>query len=90
MIRDGVPYFAFRSNLEFEKKTYHLSIILFYNNKANRKEYEVTSNEFSGPAKRLVHTTLNESPEKEWMDIDNHDDSLLVQEIGAVIYRHNV
>lgn len=90
MTRDDIPYFAFKSSLEFEKKTYHLSIILFYNNKTNRKEYEVTSNEFGGPAKLLVHTTISENPEKEWMDINNHDDSTFVQEIGAVIYRCNV
>jgi hypothetical protein len=90
MSKDSVPFFSFKSSLEFEKKIYNLSITVFYNSKTCRKEYEVLSNEFNGATKLLVHNKVTDSPEKEWVDINTLDKSLIVQEIGDVIYRHNV
>jgi hypothetical protein len=90
MVNDSIPYFSFKSSLEFEKKTYHLLITVLYNNKTSRKEYEVLSNEFAGASKLLVYSKTAETTEREWMDVNSQDNSLLVQEIGDMIYRHNV
>jgi hypothetical protein len=90
MSKDYFPFFTFKSSLEFDKKTYQLSITLFYNTASNRKEYEIVSSEFNGSAKLLVHNKMTDSKDKEWVDINNQDNSLLIQEIGEVIYRHNI
>lgn len=88
MTNDSVAYFFFKSRLEFEKKTYQLSITAFYNNKLNRKEFEIASNEFNGLAKRLIYKSLG--TEREWLNINDEDNSALIQEIGDIIYRHNI
>jgi hypothetical protein len=90
MSKEYFPFFTFKSSLEFDKKTYQLTITLFYNSKTNKKEYEVVSSEFAGSTKLLVHNKVTDSQQKEWVDINNQDNSLLIQEIGEVIYRHNI
>jgi hypothetical protein len=90
MGEDYYPFFSFNSTLEFEKKTYHLAITLFYNRRIRRKEYQVVSSEFTGSFKLLVHNKMTDSQEKEWVDINNQDNSSLIQELGEVIYRANI
>ena len=90
MTTNTQAYFSFNSTLEFEKKTYHLIITLYYNKGLGRKEYEVASAEFTGSNKLLVYTKIKNSINREWIDSHTEDKSEFVQMIGDVIYRHNV
>lgn len=84
------PYFSFKANLEFEKKAYDLKITLFFNSKLKRKEFEISSDQFSGQSKLLIFQSMVSQNETEWLDINNQDNSAFIQELGEVINRHNI
>jgi hypothetical protein len=90
MSKEYFPYFTFNANLEFEKKSYHLKITIFFNGVMNRREFEVSSEQFTGPGKLLVFQILANPIHKEWVDINTPDNSVFVQEIGQVILKHNI
>jgi hypothetical protein len=90
MAEDYFSYFSFNTKLDFEKKTYHLKVTLFFNSKMNRKEFGVLSDDFTGPSKLLVYQVLYDRSGHEWMDINNQDSSALVQQLGEAILRHNI
>ena len=90
MSKEYFPYFSFNTNLEFEKKSYPLRITIYYNSLLNRREFEVVSEQFSGPGKLLVFQLLMNAIHKEWVDINNQDNSALVQELGNVILKNNI
>jgi hypothetical protein len=90
MSKELFAYFSFRSDLEFDKKSYHLSITIFYNDKEHRKEFLVTSNEFTGASKLLVSSKIRDSIDREWIDVNHDDTSEFIQSIGELIHRHNI
>jgi hypothetical protein len=90
MPKEYFPYFSFNAKLDFEKKTYQLLVTIFYNKKAGRREFEVKCDQFPGPVKLLVYQLKPGDFEKEWFDINNQDNSLLVQELGSLINRQNI
>ncbi|HLX91620.1 MAG TPA: hypothetical protein VKR32_08050 [Puia sp.] len=90
MTLDYFSYFSFNAKLEFDKKIYHLKVTLCYNSKLNRKEFGVLSDDFTGSAKLLVYQQIYNQHDCEWMDINNQDNSALVQQIGAIIFKNNI
>jgi hypothetical protein len=90
MSKEYFPYFSFNTNLEFEKKTYLLRITIYYNSQLNRREFEVVSEQFSGAGKLLVFQLLMNAIHKEWVDINNQDNSAFIQELGNVILKNNI
>ncbi len=90
MSKDYFPYFSFNAKLEFEKKTYHLKVTSIYNGRMSRKEFEILSGDFTGANKLLVYQLMMDQTEFEWMDINNHDNSALVQQLGEIISRSNI
>ncbi|HEY4874114.1 MAG TPA: hypothetical protein VIH86_00950 [Puia sp.] len=50
------------------------------------------SDEFTGqPSKLLVYQPMPDKSGHEWIDVsNNHDNSPLIQELGAVILKQNV
>jgi hypothetical protein len=89
MSKEYFPYFTFNAKVEFEKKPYDLKIIIYFNSVLNRREFEVVSEQFNG-GKLLVFQQLQDAIHKEWVDINNQDNSAFVQELGEVISRHNI
>jgi hypothetical protein len=92
MQQEYFSYFSSNAKLEFEKKFYNLKIRFFYNNNVGRKEFEILSDEFTGqPSKLLVYQPMPDKSGHEWIDVsNNHDNSPLIQELGAVILKQNV
>jgi hypothetical protein len=92
MQQEYFSYFSSNAKLEFEKKIYNLKIRFFYNNNIRRKEFEILSDDFTGqPSKLLVYESMPDKSGHEWIDVsNNHDNSQLVQELGAVIFKQNV
>jgi hypothetical protein len=90
MQKDYFPYFSFNAKLDFEKKLYHLKITIIYNARMSRKEFEVLSDDFTGSAKLLVYQLLLDRSGYEWIDINSHDNSTFVQELGNIIFKQNI
>jgi hypothetical protein len=90
MSKEYFPYFSFNTSLEFEKKIYLLRITIYYNALLNRREFEVVSEQFTGPGKLLVFQLLLNAIHKEWVDINNQDNSAFIQELGNVILKNNI
>jgi hypothetical protein len=90
MSKEYFPYFSFNAKLEFEKKLYQLKITIYFNSIMKRREFEVVCDQFNGSGKLLVSQLLANTIHKEWIDINNQDNSAFVQEIGQVILRHNI
>ena len=83
-------YFSFNEKLEFEKKFYHFKVTLMYNLDMHRREFGIFSNDFSGPSKLLVYQLMLGGNDYEWIDLNNQDNSALIQELGAVILKNNI
>jgi hypothetical protein len=91
MQQEYFSYFSSNAKLEFEKKIYNLKIRFFYNNNIRRKEFEILSDDFTGqPSKLLIYQVMPDKTGHEWIDVNNQDNSALIQELGAVIFKQNV
>jgi hypothetical protein len=90
MSKDYFSFFSFNANLEFEKKSYHFKVTLMYNSDMHRREFEVFSNDFIGSSKLLVHQLMPDTKAHQWVDINNQDNSVFIQELGEVIFRNNI
>ena len=90
MLQNYFLYFSSNAKLEFEKKLYHLKIRFLYNNRKSRKEFEIVSDDFTGSSKLLIHQLMIDKSGYEWIDINNQDNSALIQQLGEVIIKQNV